>query len=293
VQAKFAARLASVVQEIFGQSKNVNRNSIVSSLLIGLLVFAVVWFFGFNYVFHTKKQLTGIVRFFGVAVKRIARVIKELKRKTFHLFGLVIPAIYYFGLKFVPGFDKRTAILIMGAFTEVYWFMELLRLMFPSVKNFFKVASGGLLRQKEENRITGIGFLLLGNFTIISMFPELATITAMLYLILGDLIAALVGISFGKVKIYGKKSLEGTLAMFVTCFAVGLAVLWRLPFFEYMAFIGASVACLIELFDPLGIDDNFSIPVSGALAIQLAAWRINYMVHQANQSPTWVNLSLK
>ena len=45
------------------------------------------------------------------------------------------------------------------------------------------------------------------------------------FLVLGDMSAALIGISFGRIKI-GKKSLEGTLAMFTTCYLIGAVMFW-------------------------------------------------------------------
>eukprot|EP00455_Lapot_gusevi_P002787 TRINITY_DN1114_c0_g1_i11.p1 TRINITY_DN1114_c0_g1~~TRINITY_DN1114_c0_g1_i11.p1 ORF type:complete len:124 (+),score=37.08 TRINITY_DN1114_c0_g1_i11:285-656(+) len=116
---------------------------------------------------------------------------------------------------------------------------------------------------------------MTGSFLVITLFHPLIAITSILYLIFGDLIAALVGISFGRVKIPGtKKSLEGSLAMLVICVLVGLFMFHSVPLSEYLAFVGALVATLVELHPPFGIDDNLSIPFLSGLALYGASLRL-------------------
>lgn len=72
----------------------------------------------------------------------------------------------------------------------------------------------------------------------------------------------------------GKKSLEGTLAMFSICFIVGSILFWSVPFSDYIIFVGATTATLMELFNPTWLDDNLTIPISAALALHLAFVRL-------------------
>lgn len=94
-----------------------------------------------------------------------------------------------------------------------------------------------------------------------------------MFLVFGDLVAALIGISFGHIKI-GKKSLEGTLAMFSVCFFIGMVLFWTNPLTEYCVFIGSATASLVELLEPFGIDDNLSIPLSSAVALSFSSLRL-------------------
>ncbi|ETO20150.1 hypothetical protein RFI_17068 [Reticulomyxa filosa] len=93
------------------------------------------------------------------------------------------------------------------------------------------------------------------------------------FLILGDMSAAIFGISFGKVKI-GKKSLEGTLAMFSVCFVVGINMFWNIHMREYPVILASLVAALTELIEPWGINDNLTIPFFSCLALQFGFHRI-------------------
>ena len=112
-----------------------------------------------------------------------------------------------------------------------------------------------------------------------SLRPQVS-MCAMVYLVLGDMAAALVGVSFGgevahvKLGRKGKKSVEGSLAMFCVCFAVGQLTFADLKLSEYVAFCGAVIATLTELYEPFHLNDNLTIPVFSALALQLSLGRI-------------------
>ena len=72
----------------------------------------------------------------------------------------------------------------------------------------------------------------------------------------------------------GKKSLEGSLAMFTVCFITGSTIFAHVRLREYPVFIGALVATLTELHEPLRINDNLTIPLLTSVAMQLAFHRI-------------------
>jgi dolichol kinase len=99
--------------------------------------------------------------------------------------------------------------------------------------------------------------------------------------ILGDAMAALVGISIGRTKI-GKKSLEGSLACFVTCLALfylvfplfpGLLDAWnhRLP--HGIVLVTALVITVFELIPlkvhpKIVINDNLAVPIIAGYVIK-------------------------
>ena len=92
---------------------------------------------------------------------------------------------------------------------------------------------------------------------------------------------SLLGVSFGgdsfgilKLGRAGKKSLEGSLAMFSVCCAVGFATFGPIRLREYPVFFGALTATLTELYEPFNLNDNLTIPVFSSLAMQWAFHRI-------------------
>jgi len=106
-------------------------------------------------------------------------------------------------------------------------------------------------------------------------------------LIVGDMAAALVGVAFGgeavviKLGRHGKKSFEGSAAMFLVCCVLGTFVLSSsgVPLPEYVAGMGALVATIVELYtdDVLGLDDNITIPLASAAAMAYARERVSLL----------------
>ena len=135
---------------------------------------------------------------------------------------------------------------------------------------------GNLFVQKSPGEIKKSMVLLFVMFTILiavawGIFdkPALAA-TAILMWGVGDAVAALFGIPFGKHKVHlpltdGKKSWEGSASMFCFSFAIGFVVLLLLKACDWahaflVAGVGAIVGTLTELFSPSEYD-TITVPV--------------------------------
>ena len=95
------------------------------------------------------------------------------------------------------------------------------------------------------------------------------------YLVLGDMTAAIIGISYGRLRLpWWGKSVEGSVAMWLMCLLVGTVVFWHVRLSEYPVVVGATVATLSELMLGGVIDDNLCIPLCSALALHLSFQRI-------------------
>ena len=111
----------------------------------------------------------------------------------------------------------------------------------------------------------------------IAFFPKWAAVLAMAYLAFGDPIASYVGVKWGKIKIPGNKSLEGSLALFGFCSVLGSVILLSLTPIPALTAIGlasaiALVAAFAEWLPVKWIDDNMRIPlIAGAAGTFLFA----------------------
>lgn len=108
---------------------------------------------------------------------------------------------------------------------------EIARLRYPAVQKAFMASPmGKIMREREVNQMTGTPYFVLGCTIVITLFDKQVAIASILYLIFGDMTAALVGVSFGgdavvvKLGREGKKSVEGSVGMFVVCFVLGLTL---------------------------------------------------------------------
>jgi dolichol kinase len=182
---------------------------------------------------------------------------QELRRKSIHLFGLIVPIIYCF-------VEKPTAIISVGILVLIALSVELLKTFCPPFRSLFFQIFTPLLRSHERRGgITGATYYLIGAFLCVLIFDKTLAIVCLCFLILGDMAAALIGIQWGRTKLFAKKSLEGSLACFIVCILVALV-----KYHPMIALIGASVATLVELF-PTGIDDNLTMPIVSGLVMQL------------------------
>lgn len=92
---------------------------------------------------------------------------------------------------------------------------------------------------------------------------EHAGAIAILILGYGDGFAAVFGKAFGTKKLFGDKSIVGTLAMFGFSFAVIIPLLILFTSFQNIFLIAgllAIIAALIEMFSPKGLD-NLTVPI--------------------------------
>ena len=205
-------------------------------------------------------------------------LVREIRRKGFHLTGLIIPGVYFAGLTVTrngePLFSRTVATFVVGAITGAALAFEILRLFSPRVNEFCVRRLRFLMRRGEVRQITGSGYYLLGSCFAVALFDPAFAIAGILFMVLGDPAAALVGKAVGRTRLLQNKTLEGSLACLATCFALGVALFHQVgtPWAgaAQVAIIGAVAAALVELL-PLRINDNVTIPVISGLALMLAA----------------------
>ena len=102
----------------------------------------------------------------------------------------------------------------------------------------------------------------------IALVPHRDVVLASLwFLAVGDAAAALVGRTWGHIRI-GAKSLEGSAACFLACWAAGAVFLDSPGGGVPEAAVGAFTAALLEAL-PMPLDDNLWIPVVSGLVLTL------------------------
>jgi dolichol kinase len=182
----------------------------------------------------------------------------EIKRKAFHLLTMIYIATYWFFPRYITLWGMGIAIIIVTV-------AEMLRLREPEFNRWLLNALGGVHREDEVGKVSVLLWTLSGSlFTMYFFNNRHIVIVSLLYLALGDAIAAVIGKHIGRTRIFNGKTLEGSLACFAICFAIGLIFLD-----PRVALIGAILAAIIEVM-PWPLNDNFWMPpVSAALLTML------------------------
>lgn len=202
----------------------------------------------------------------ALLIRRFISVPKEAFRKLLHiiLLGSIFPWLYAF-------MDWRMSVLAAVAFAAVVYPILLLCERFPGYSE--------LLTERKHGEIRRSLIVVFGMFAaLISICwgflgERYFVLAAILGWGFGDAAAALVGKRFGRHYlsgrlIEGRKSVEGSAAMFVTAFAailtvmlVNNAVVWHgyLP----IASLTALVCAAVELYTKNGMD-TLTCPVAAA-----------------------------
>lgn len=176
---------------------------------------------------------------------------------------MLIPFLYYI-------LPKGVAILALALFALLFIVIDYVRLHVGSVRKLFMLLFGQLLRRRELYTLTGGSYLLLACLVAIIVFPDRGIfIASILFLTIGDTVAALFGLRFGRSKFF-RKSIEGTLACLASCVIVAyfVSILPNASLPLKIGLIGAVIATIVEAL-PVEVNDNVVIPIFAGAVMQI------------------------
>jgi diacylglycerol kinase (CTP) len=161
-------------------------------------------------------------------------------RKLWHVLGVCILAYIYQSL---PPTTSEIALLIL-------WLIavpgDFIRLKVPVFNEIMTHLFGPIMRDSEAKNLAGTTYLLSGVLLIELIFPREIVILTLIFLAFADPIASIIGIKYGKDKIFGHKSLQGSTAAFIVCATATYAVLSYKGIMTNRIFIVSLLGGLIE-----------------------------------------------
>ncbi|MBI4720268.1 MAG: hypothetical protein HY770_03405 [Chitinivibrionia bacterium] len=158
----------------------------------------------------------------------------EIKRKSIHLSMIAIPVWLYFAPHSVANLG-----LIIATITTIVL----------------------------EEHLMGSTYFMIAALISVLVFDTMIAISALSFLVLGDAIAAIIGKKFGRIRYWGK-SVEGSAACFVCCFAIGVVLMGVQREVLMLVAAGSLAATLAEAL-PAPMDDNMRVPLISGLVMQL------------------------
>jgi len=185
----------------------------------------------------------------------------EMRRKVMHSLGLPIPIGYYF-------VTKGTLLKVLIPIFIFYAGCDLLRLWHKGFRRIFdRVISSRFLRPREERNLIGSTYFLIGTIFAVIFYEREAVIPALFILLISDTLASFVGSLYGRRRIFGLKTWEGSVAFLLSALVIVALTFRGSPLWGVLAAIAAT---LVEAM-PLRVDDNLSIPIitGGILQIGL------------------------
>lgn len=187
----------------------------------------------------------------------------ELVRKGIHLCALTIPVGYSL-MPFLP------AILAVSAAAGISILLDIARFRGWRLWKIVAVILTPIIRDHEfKGSFIGASYILTTSAVTIALFPKTIAVAAIVFIIIGDTAAAIIGRLLGRHRLIGKKTIEGSLACLVSLILVSFLIP-GLPLVAGLA--GALAATLAEAFSGK-IDDNLTVPIiSGLVMLLVMHW---------------------
>lgn len=269
-------------QPLINQLFDQHGNQPTENKMFGFIFVLTIIGFTMSVYFQTlnTEDVRALMQNLGVKLSKVKRTALEIERKTFHLTGLIVPLLYHIMMEYF-NWTQQDFAYFCWTVTSSVWVADMFRVYVPNGNDYFPFSLlKKVLRDKEKAQLSGTSFFSLGCTLAISLFPPAIATTSILWLVIGDMSAALIGVSFGgdvcvvKMGREGKKSAEGSVAMLISCCIIGMIIYGDVYLSEYAVMLGAVVATITELYEPFGLNDNLTIPMISSLALQLGLSRI-------------------
>lgn len=195
----------------------------------------------------------------------------HIARKIWHVCGVFAIIWIYMTLPY------NTFLAVATFATSFILIMDFGRLYSEKLNNAIQKSFSFCMREGERNKISGMSYMAVGVLLAAILFPRDVVILSLIFLGVGDPIASIFGILYGKNKI-GTKSLEGSLAAFLACSVASVIYFLANDFFDHRIFLAVPLSglwgALAELVEIKYLDDNLTLPILAGFGL----WGLYYVL---------------
>ncbi|MCB0393341.1 MAG: hypothetical protein KDD25_02205 [Bdellovibrionales bacterium] len=189
----------------------------------------------------------------------------HLSRKIFHVFGVSVVIFLYLVL------DRKVSLSLLAGAMAFFIPVDFFRRRIPALQKIALNSFGFIMREDERSHLSGVAYMMVGVFIVAYIFPPSVVVLSLLLLGLGDPISSIVGTLYGKDKLIGRKSLQGTFAGFVVCtiagffyFSIQELMVERIVL---VSILTGLVGAVSEVFPVGKLDDNLTFPVLSSVLL--------------------------
>jgi len=238
---------------------------IVAIIVLSLLGYAVFIYYPeekINLFFWIVVAYDVSVSFYDMIKGKVIKIEDETFKS--HWWRVATRPFAFLFIFFYIIFTQDVALLIIGIVTIVFIALDLTRFLNRQTNELFTVKFKSIFRKNESKKFSSMTIFLVATFISILLFEKNIAITALTFLIFGDIFSKIFGLAFGRHKIF-QKTIEGTLAFFGCTLICGFVLYNILDIPLFILIIGGITAPLVELFS-FQLNDNFTVSlISGAV----------------------------
>ena len=160
--------------------------------------------------------------------------------------------------------DIQLGLSVIGIVSLCFIALDIFRFLHKRTNILLTEKTTVIFRKGEEKKFSTMTIFLISTFITVLLFDFEIAITSLIFLVFGDMFGKIFGLAYGRHKIF-EKTLEGTLAFYGSIIIFGYILYTALDVPLLILISGGVAAPLIELL-PIGINDNFTVPIiSGAV----------------------------
>jgi dolichol kinase len=216
---------------------------------------------------------------------------KEILRQSVHLSGLAFVFLALFiDRLFVSAYFLMMALSLLIYSIYVRNERRTIARFISDIESRFRKAISKFERDEVRIPYMGAFWFYLSCGAVILFFPANIALASCAMLAFGDSLSTIIGTRLGKHRIFGRKSVEGSVTFFAASFFISLFFVGPV-----LSFLGAVVATFSEILPDTEyfrkykerelINDNLTIPVITGIAMILftfvaAVWFRYYILHR-------------
>lgn len=148
---------------------------------------------------------------------------------------------------------RQFLLYLLGILYIIFLGMDLYRLF---ARKRFK----GIYKRSESRRISSMTGFLLSMFIVFLLFSKDIAYLCLVFIIFGDLFAKLAGLTFGRIRIIHRRTVEGSMGFLAGSLLSGAIIAWIFGISMSILLAGVFIATLAEIFS-FRVDDNFTVGI--------------------------------
>ena len=171
-------------------------------------------------------------------------------------------------------FSDVVAVALIGIVCLCFIALDVFRFLSKQTQELLTVKVKAIFRKGEEKKFSSMTIFLISTFIIVLLFGQLSieiAITALVFLTFGDMYSKIFGLAYGRHKLFEHKTIEGTLAYIGCVITCGYFIYTIMEISLPVLIIGGIAATFSEFF-PLGMNDNFTVPIISGTAMFVAVF---------------------